>query len=68
RPPNSFIIYRKEQVANYPKLTTAELSRILGEKWYNEPPERKAHYAKLAKEAEQKHALQYPEYKYRPAK
>ncbi|KAF9088228.1 hypothetical protein BGX23_007544 [Mortierella sp. AD031] len=68
RPPNSFIIYRKEQSAKYSKITAAELSKILGEQWANEPAERKAYYAKLAKMAEQEHALKYPEYKFTPAK
>ncbi|KAG0253389.1 Casanova [Linnemannia exigua] len=68
RPPNSFIIYRREHSSNYSKITAAELSKILGEQWANEPPERKAYYAKLAKAAEKEHALKYPEYKFTPAK
>ncbi|KAG0258911.1 hypothetical protein BG011_002997 [Mortierella polycephala] len=68
RPPNSFILYRKENAVNYPKLTAAELSRILGERWSKETPERKAHYARLAKIAEHEHSLKYPEYKFCPAK
>ncbi|KAF9183802.1 hypothetical protein BGZ51_003756, partial [Haplosporangium sp. Z 767] len=68
RPPNSFILYRKEHAVNYPKLTAAELSRILGERWSKETPERKAHYARLAKVAEREHSLKYPEYKFCPAK
>ncbi|KAF9154625.1 hypothetical protein BG015_000391 [Linnemannia schmuckeri] len=68
RPPNSFIIYRREHSANYSKITAAELSKILGEQWAKEPPERKAYYAKLAKAAEKEHALKYPDYKFTPAK
>lgn len=68
RPPNSFIIYRKEHSAGYSKITAAELSKILGEQWAKEPPERKAHYAKLAKAAEKEHALKFPYYKFTPAK
>ncbi|KAG0304292.1 Transcription factor Sox-2 [Dissophora globulifera] len=68
RPPNSFIIYRTEHAAKYPKLTAAELSKILGSRWSQETPECKAHYAKLAKKAEIEHAAQYPEYKFTPAK
>ncbi|KAF9134166.1 hypothetical protein BGW39_007904 [Mortierella sp. 14UC] len=68
RPPNSFIIYRREHSAHYSKITAAELSKILGEQWAHEPPERKAHYADLAKAAEKEHALKYPEYKFTPAK
>ncbi|KAK3833989.1 MAG: hypothetical protein J3R72DRAFT_514716, partial [Linnemannia gamsii] len=68
RPPNSFIIYRREHSSNYSKITAAELSKILGEQWANEPPERKAYYAKLAKAAEKEHAIKYPEYKFTPAK
>ncbi|KAK3831388.1 MAG: hypothetical protein JOS17DRAFT_745188 [Linnemannia elongata] len=68
RPPNSFIIYRKEHSAGYSKITAAELSKILGEQWAKEPPERKAYYAKLAKAAEKEHALKFPYYKFTPAK
>ncbi|KAF9928353.1 hypothetical protein FBU30_002434 [Linnemannia zychae] len=68
RPPNSFIIYRREHSSNYTKITAAELSKILGEQWANEPPQRKAYYAELAKAAEKEHALKYPEYKFTPAK
>ncbi|KAI1320177.1 hypothetical protein EDD11_001781 [Mortierella claussenii] len=68
RPPNSFMIYRKEQSASYPKSTAAKLSKILGKKWFNETPECRAHYAQLAKKAEEEHALKYPDYKFMPAK
>ncbi|KAF9540233.1 hypothetical protein EC957_004478 [Mortierella hygrophila] len=68
RPPNAFIIYRREHSAGYSKITAAELSKILGEQWANEPPERKAHYFKLAKAAEKEHALMFPYYKFTPAK
>ncbi|KAK5816183.1 hypothetical protein F5H01DRAFT_343867 [Linnemannia elongata] len=68
RPPNSFIIYRKEHSAGYSKITAAELSKILGEQWAKEPPERRAYYARLAKAAEKEHALKFPYYKFTPAK
>ncbi|OAQ26516.1 hypothetical protein K457DRAFT_49750, partial [Linnemannia elongata AG-77] len=68
RPPNSFIIYRKEHSAGYSKITAAELSKILGEQWAKEPPERRAYYARLAKVAEKEHALKFPYYKFTPAK
>ncbi|CAO3571259.1 unnamed protein product [Mortierella alpina] len=68
RPPNSFILYRKEEAAKYSNLTAAELSKILGDKWARESPEKKAYYANLAKTAEQEHHLKYPEYKFTPAK
>ncbi|KAG0283392.1 hypothetical protein BGZ96_012233 [Linnemannia gamsii] len=62
------MLYRSEQSANYPKMTAAELSKILGKKWFGEPPERRAYYTDLAKAAEKEHALKYPDYKFTPAK
>ncbi|KAF9998923.1 hypothetical protein BGZ79_007435 [Entomortierella chlamydospora] len=68
RPSNSFILYRKDQVPLFPKMTAAELSRVIGAKWADETPEVKARYAKLAKESARLHAAAYPGYRYSPQK
>ncbi|KAK3828740.1 MAG: high mobility group box domain-containing protein, partial [Benniella sp.] len=68
RPVNSFMIYRTEKLHELPRDTAAKLSKILGARWKAEPPEVKERYAELAKEAERRHAEQYPNYKFMPAK
>ncbi|KAI8361441.1 high mobility group box domain-containing protein, partial [Mortierella sp. GBAus27b] len=68
RPTNSFMIYRTKMLNSLPRDTAAKLSKILGAKWRSEPPEVKEYYAELAKQAERKHAQQYPDYKFMPAK
>ncbi|ORZ20956.1 high mobility group box domain-containing protein, partial [Lobosporangium transversale] len=68
RPPNSFILYRKEKSQEYRNCTAAKLSRILGARWKKEKPEIKAHFAQRAKDEEEKHAIEHPDYKFQPAK
>ncbi|GJJ73790.1 hypothetical protein EMPS_06148 [Entomortierella parvispora] len=68
RPPNSFMIYRREQAALHRGLMASQLSMILGKKWEAEPEERKAHFARLARLAQEEHARRYPEYKFMPAR
>ncbi|KAF9945682.1 Casanova [Mortierella alpina] len=68
RPPNSFLIYRKEHAARYAGLVATELSTKLAQAWKKETPERRNHYAMLAEKAKQDHAVKYPNYKFTPMK
>ncbi|KAF9573322.1 Casanova [Mortierella alpina] len=68
RPPNSFLIYRKEHAARYAGLVATELSTKLAQAWKKETPERRNHYAMLAEKAKQDHAIKYPNYKFTPMK
>ncbi|KAF9282904.1 hypothetical protein BGZ68_005687 [Mortierella alpina] len=68
RPPNSFLIYRKEHAARYAGLVATELSTKLAQAWKKETPERRNHYAMLAERAKQDHAIKYPNYKFTPMK
>ncbi|KAF8941838.1 Casanova [Haplosporangium gracile] len=68
RPPNSFLIYRREHAVHYPGLVATALSAKLAISWRNETPERRKYYADLAKKAEKEHKLKYPDYKFTPAK
>ncbi|KAI9240961.1 MAG: high mobility group box domain-containing protein, partial [Podila humilis] len=68
RPPNSFMIYRREKATNHAGLIAAELSTKLAKAWRNETPETRAHYARLAEQAKAEHTLRYPTYKFTPAR
>ncbi|GJJ70945.1 hypothetical protein EMPS_03295 [Entomortierella parvispora] len=68
RPPNSFLIYRKEHATQYAGLVATELSSKLALSWKRETPERREHYAQLAVKAKQEHAIRYPNYKFTPVK
>ncbi|KAG0267355.1 Casanova [Mortierella polycephala] len=68
RPPNSFLIYRKEHATRYAGLVATQLSTKLAEAWRKETPERRAYYAMLAEKAKQEHATKYPDYKFTPIK
>ncbi|KAF9297788.1 Casanova [Mortierella antarctica] len=68
RPPNSFMIYRREQATKHTGLIAAKLSTKLAKAWRNETPETRAHYAGLAEQARAEHTLKYPTYKFTPAR
>ncbi|KAF9094879.1 Casanova [Mortierella sp. AD031] len=68
RPPNSFLIYRKEHATNYAGLVATALSAKLAAAWKRETPERLQYYADLAVIAKKEHKLMYPDYKFTPAK
>ncbi|KAG0333550.1 hypothetical protein BG000_009078 [Podila horticola] len=68
RPPNSFLIYRKEHAKKFAGLVATELSTKLAMAWKKETPERQAYYAGLAERAKQEHALKFPNYKFTPVK
>ncbi|EGF84214.1 hypothetical protein BATDEDRAFT_7482, partial [Batrachochytrium dendrobatidis JAM81] len=75
RPANSFLLYRAEmqsivrkEFAEHEKVNNNTVSKIVGERWRNEPDEVKAKYAALAAEVKRAHAIEYPDYKYTPRK
>ncbi|KAF8952809.1 hypothetical protein BGZ52_003699 [Haplosporangium bisporale] len=68
RPPNSFLIYRKEHAKKYAGLVATELSTKLAMAWKKETPERHAYYAELAERAKREHAIKFPGYKFTPVK
>lgn len=68
RPPNSFMIYRREKATQHVGIIAAELSTKLAKAWRNETPETRAHYVRLAEQAKAEHTLRYPTYKFTPAR
>ncbi|KAI8915847.1 high mobility group box domain-containing protein, partial [Gorgonomyces haynaldii] len=75
RPPNSFILYRREkhmeisaQYKGGKTLNNNVVSKIVANMWRQESPEVKAQYAAKAEEEKKAHMLKYPDYKYRPRK
>lgn len=75
RPPNSFILYRRDKHAEILMNSNTErglnnnaISRVVADMWKKECPEVKALYAAKADEEKQKHYIKYPDYKYQPRK
>ncbi|OLN86124.1 Silenced mating-type M-specific polypeptide Mc [Colletotrichum chlorophyti] len=72
RPPNAFILYRKDYQAKikqtHPHLLNNDISGILGKAWNNESHEVRERYRKLAKEYKERHHKLYPDYRYTPRK
>ncbi|KAK0464175.1 hypothetical protein IW261DRAFT_1524348 [Armillaria novae-zelandiae] len=73
RPPNSYIIFRKDIVAKklIPKAAehdSRHLSRIIGEMWNKLPEAEKRYYQQRAEEELQNHKILYPNYVYQPQK
>lgn len=76
RPPNSFMIYRRNKHAElklYYQLLqggtnekSANFSKVIGNEWKNEPDNVKELFGIMAREAERLHAIKYPDYKYKP--
>lgn len=66
----AFILYRQHRqaqvVAQNPGLANPEISKIIGDEWRSEPEERKNQWKRLAEEEKQRHARQYPDYRYQP--
>lgn len=68
RPPNAWILYRSSCIRKQresrspgaPKPTQAELSKLFGEQWRNEPEEVKAEYERQAEAAREEHTAKYP--------
>nr|QEJ80709.1 putative MAT1-2-1 protein [Teratosphaeria gauchensis] len=72
RPPNAFIIYRKEWhpkvVAENPGLHNNAISVIIGDKWRAESDEVREEYKRKAEDAKRQHELDHPGYQYQPRK
>lgn len=71
RPRNAFILFRQkhhqELLEEGGKIrTNPEVSKELGRRWRNLPPEEKAYWVKQAEEEKKRHAEKYPNYKYTP--
>ncbi|CAB4434416.1 unnamed protein product [Rhizophagus irregularis] len=70
RPPNAFIIYRREKKAKHNdvfcKRTEADISKEVGKMWQNEPEDIKDMYYRLAEHAKKKHLEKYSGYRYQP--
>ncbi|UPK91117.1 hypothetical protein LCI18_002052 [Fusarium solani-melongenae] len=70
RPPNAYIIYRKERhhlvKEMHPGITNNEISQILGRCWNLETRDTRAQYKLQADEAKRLHYEKYPDYQYRP--
>ena len=75
RPPNSFIIYRREKhaeiIADSKNSNTPNnnvISKIVANMWRQESPEVKSLYSAKAEEEKRLHMIKYPDYKYKPRK
>ncbi|KAG7903933.1 hypothetical protein KL905_002004 [Ogataea polymorpha] len=71
RPRNAFILFRQKhhqallEEGNVIR-TNPDVSRELGRRWRNLPPEEKEYWNKQAEEEKKRHAERYPGYKYTP--
>jgi hypothetical protein len=73
RPPNSFILYRRDKHAEIllgteKSMNNNTISKVVADMWKKESLEVKALYAAKAEEEKRKHFLKYPDYKYQPRK
>ncbi|PVV05116.1 hypothetical protein BB560_000367 [Smittium megazygosporum] len=72
RPPNSFILYRKDKqeevIKNNPGVSNKEISCIIGSMWKSESKEVKERYRISSEDEKKKHKKLYPNYKYQPRK
>ncbi|KAI1813053.1 hypothetical protein GGS20DRAFT_577901 [Poronia punctata] len=70
RPRNAFILYRQSwqsQIAKqHPGLANPEISKLIGEKWHDEPEHEKAYWKNEAEQEKIRHQRQYPGYRYQP--
>ncbi|KAJ3060492.1 hypothetical protein HK102_009473 [Quaeritorhiza haematococci] len=68
RPPNAFILYRREKHSTFKDtdLTNNEISKIVGQMWNLESEEVKNNYRCMAEEHKRVHKQLYPSYKYMP--
>lgn len=71
RPRNAFILYRQKYHQtvfgdSLERKSNSEISRELGNRWRNLPPEEREHWNLLAKEEKANHAKKYPDYRYIP--
>ncbi|CAG8557601.1 7697_t:CDS:2 [Ambispora gerdemannii] len=72
RPPNAFILYRKnkqpEIVALNKTLTNAEVSKVISKLWWKETEEERFRWEKMADRIKLQHMQDYPNYVYQPKK
>ena len=73
RPPNSWILYRRDAKNNLPPVAPgqprraqADVSKIISEMWKSESDHVRAHYERLAEQAKMEHKMMYPDYKFTP--
>ncbi|RIB06480.1 high mobility group box domain-containing protein, partial [Gigaspora rosea] len=70
RPPNAFILYRKNKqpdvVAQNKNLTNAEVSKVISKMWWKETEEIRFQWEKLADRMKLKHMQDHPDYVYQP--
>ncbi|KAI0414982.1 hypothetical protein F5X98DRAFT_365497 [Xylaria grammica] len=70
RPRNAFILYRQAWqghfAAQHPGLANPEISKLIGEKWREQPESVKNEWKQLAEEEKIRHQRQYPGYRYQP--
>jgi len=73
RPPNAWILYRSDKVRELPPLphggqrrAQGEVSKIISAMWAKEPDETRQEYEKRAEAAKIEHALEHPNYRYKP--
>ncbi|CAJ2510837.1 Uu.00g064620.m01.CDS01 [Anthostomella pinea] len=70
RPRNAFILYRQHWqghvAAQHPGLANPDISKLIGEKWREQPDEVKNSWKQLAEEEKIRHQRQYPDYRYQP--
>ncbi|CAG8465044.1 16276_t:CDS:1 [Acaulospora colombiana] len=72
RPPNAFILYRREKqpaiLATNRHLTNAQISRYIADLWKSESNETRLVWERLADQTKLEHMKAYPNYVYRPNK
>ncbi|KAI0970980.1 hypothetical protein F4678DRAFT_472936 [Xylaria arbuscula] len=70
RPRNAFILYRQAWqghfAAQHPGLANPEISKLIGEKWREQPESVKNEWKQLAEDEKIRHQRQYPGYRYQP--
>lgn len=66
----AFILYRQAWqghfAAQHPGLANPEISKLIGEKWREQPESVKNEWKQLAEEEKIRHQRQYPGYRYQP--
>lgn len=69
RPPNRWILYRKDKLRELDPATRRDIaaaSRKIGEMWSNETRAVLLKYERRAAELKVQHKLNYPDYKFKP--
>lgn len=68
RPPNAWILYRRDKVKLLAHYQQASASAIIARWWAEESPEIKSSYEQRAEIMKAEHALLYPDWQFRPQK